>query len=94
MRHLLLEEGNEPFNPGSSAWNEKAPRPVNVQAGRRSLYSSLRRRKFCRWKLCKRKSHERCKSPTSAKTGSETQTLSSEVTDVVLFTVVGSHGRR
>lgn len=40
MRHLLLEEENEPFNPGSSAWNEKAPRPANVQAGWRSLYSS------------------------------------------------------
>lgn len=51
MRHLLLEEGNEPFNPGSSAWNEKAPRPVNVQAGRRSLYSSPKRRKSCRWKV-------------------------------------------
>jgi len=94
MRHLLLEEENEPFNPGSSAWNEKAPRPANVQAGRRSLYSSPKRRKSCRSKFCKRKSHERCKSPTLTKTGSETQTLSSEVTDVVLFTVVGSHGRR
>lgn len=89
MRHLLLEEDNEPLNPGSSAWTEKAPRPANVQAGRRSLCSSPTRRKSRR-----RKSYERCKSPTSTKAGSEPQTLSSKVTDVVLSTVVGSHGRR
>jgi len=89
MRHLPLEEENEPFNPGSSAWNEKAPRPANVQAGRRSLCSSPMRRKSC-----ERKSHERCKSPTLTKAGSETQTLSNEVTDVALSTVVGSHCRR
>jgi hypothetical protein len=38
-----LDERNEPVNLGSSACNDKAPRPANVQVGRRSNRSSSSR---------------------------------------------------